>query len=956
MSSPSPETNSSTKPGKPSASRWPRLGQRVDVLLLAATAAFAFLAASFTATNSDLWLHLASGRLIAAGGYTFGVDPFSYTTGGIYWANHAWLFDLILYGVYQNAGGIAVVVLKALGAAALAGVMLRMSLRSGGPVWLAVGCTLVAILAMSPRLLVQPQCLSLLMLALCLHLLQTGGRALRWVPVLIASWVNLDGWFFLGPLLAVLFAIGNGTLAYAAKNTTLARAAGYRSPSWFLPSCLFACLLSPHHIHAFTLPPELSPAVWSSEFRDDPRFAGFFATPWRLASFGRTGGFSLAAWAFPVLLIAGLISFVINRRALRSWRSLVWLSFALLGIWQARLVPFFAVVAGPILAMNLGERFAEGGDRRAGRLAMLFASVTLLVFTWPGWLQGFHVRDRAWAWDIAPDSSLVRAAQSIREWRESSALAPEARTFTTHPEAAHHFAWFAPGERTFLDSRLQLFTGVAAENRTVGRSLGLIADRDDSSEGERILLDRRVGLLVIYDPASLGQALRTIVEHADRWQLARIDGAALEMQLKPAAFPLLPAFNAERTAFAPSWLTGFPEAPFAGPASLAEPARWWDLASLRQARHSWEADAAPVFLNLFEVQKQGTAPSSALPLLAIRAARMGIALHPRSDEAWVALARAYLHLGRSTWEAEAGIQFTLRHSLHHIQIAGALQQAATINPDSIAAHDLLARTFGEQRFLDLELHHRRESLRLAKRTGPLPGETPADLDARLARLAEAADQLERAVQDNENRFLVHTHSLAGNPLERALIARNLGLANTALDTLLKSHPDLYGVEGVSLLVDLLLQTGRIAEARILLDREELRRNPDALKSHNIPGGTKNGRSWSYGLPAYHWYDFCQCAAAGQYERAEAALERLLARLAREERNGAAPLNALLAFQVIGEFGLSGNAIVRLQAQVKRGMILERIKQLRFVSAERADLHVLGGLLQLERGDPAAANA
>src|SRR5207249_2766971 len=172
--------------------------------------------------------------------------------------------------------------LKAVAVAALAGVMLRTSLRTGGAVWVAAGCTVLALLAMSPRLVLQLQCLSLLFLAVCLNLLLVGGRAVRVVPVLIALWVNVDGWFLLGPLLVALFLIGE----------RVGPRESARLPRWLLPACLLACLASPHHVRALTLPAELSPAVWSSALRDDPRpqFAGFFASPWRLAPLGRAGG------------------------------------------------------------------------------------------------------------------------------------------------------------------------------------------------------------------------------------------------------------------------------------------------------------------------------------------------------------------------------------------------------------------------------------------------------------------------------------------------------------------------------------------------------------------------------------------------------------------------------------------------------------------------------------------
>ena len=100
-----------------SPSPFPAPGRRAlapsDVAMALLVLAFAFLSASYPVRESGLWMHLALGRLLGAGEYQFGVDPLSYTTSGVYWANHAWLFDLVLYVVYQHLGGAAVVLFKA---------------------------------------------------------------------------------------------------------------------------------------------------------------------------------------------------------------------------------------------------------------------------------------------------------------------------------------------------------------------------------------------------------------------------------------------------------------------------------------------------------------------------------------------------------------------------------------------------------------------------------------------------------------------------------------------------------------------------------------------------------------------------------------------------------------------------------------------------------------------------
>lgn len=111
---------------KPSSAmrRWASLPHRLDFLLAGSVLLLAFLAASFIAVNSDFWLHLAAGKLLAEGRFSFGIHPFLYTNGPEYWVHHAWLFDLLLYELYGLIGGTGLVLLKALFITALSGLLL----------------------------------------------------------------------------------------------------------------------------------------------------------------------------------------------------------------------------------------------------------------------------------------------------------------------------------------------------------------------------------------------------------------------------------------------------------------------------------------------------------------------------------------------------------------------------------------------------------------------------------------------------------------------------------------------------------------------------------------------------------------------------------------------------------------------------------------------------------------
>jgi hypothetical protein len=79
------------------AERQARLIRVLEWAMIPLVLALGFLLGSFAVRNSDFWMHLATGRLIAHGAFTFGQDPFAFGTEGRYWVNHSWLYDWVLY-------------------------------------------------------------------------------------------------------------------------------------------------------------------------------------------------------------------------------------------------------------------------------------------------------------------------------------------------------------------------------------------------------------------------------------------------------------------------------------------------------------------------------------------------------------------------------------------------------------------------------------------------------------------------------------------------------------------------------------------------------------------------------------------------------------------------------------------------------------------------------------------
>jgi hypothetical protein len=605
---------------------------------------------------------------------------------------------------------------------------------------------------------------------------------------------------------------------------------------------------------------------------------------------------------------------------------------------------------------------------------------------------------------VQPDSSLQRVAQTLNEMREEGKLGENDRAFLFHPDVAHYCAWFCPEVKGFVDFRFGLFGAqTVREYEEVCRALnpGLVVkpgpDATGSSGGDwqAILRERGVTFLVLYDPdlGLLFPVLRRVVVNPRRWSLLRVDGKALIVGWNEAR-RAGPAFTGQR--LDPDRLAfghqgeaerGALPAPPGGHADLPASGGFWSPFVRPPAAPSWGADAGAVYLRYQEdaqsvagARRQnaararqmasvtghlalpsGAGPVSARllvvlrfaelqvaaePLLAVRAARLALAANPNDFRAHVLIGRAYLGL----MAGEGGLAPLAM--LRHVQIATALEQALKLNPDLEVAHATLAQMYRQRNYLDLALDHLRAQLQLSRRAGPRPGEDGDDFNRRLRPLDLQVEELQREVQEAQNRFTVGAAPLGSqDPLGRARLALGLGLARVALDdVLLKSHVLDFGTAGAQLEIELLLVTGRAEEARAKLDDEELKENRAVLGLHLLSGIDSQGRPLPYRLPAYDWLLTCCAAALGDHDVLADTLRDLFKdveqMLARDRRQ--------VSVAVTSEIGQRNHGppwvVPVLIHNNRRGLV--RVLEHDVLAA--ADLHATAAVLALERGLPAVA--
>lgn len=555
-------------------------------VLIALAALLAFELASFAVRNHDLLIHMAAGRDLLQGKYNpfAGQEPYSFTSAT--WVNHSWLYGVVTYLLHEVVGVPGLIVLKALLIVGLALILVRVG-RAGNNLWGATLAVTLGVVVISQRLLLQPAVLSLLFLGLTLYFLQRGGRWL-WRPgqeevpagvswkdywpllPLFFLWVNLDEWFFLGPLTVAMYSAGQALQALQrGPDATAPRAGESKALATILVAGLGVCLLNPMHVFAFTLPPQLGLSGTASLLREEASFRPSFQMVFDPVFFQKNQ-ISASHLAYFVLVASTLLSFGVNFRGFRFWRGLLAGVFVALSVYHQRAAPFFAVVAAPIMALNFQEavlRYAQPGRRRdplveLGRAFTFLALLLLLPAGYVGWL---HARsaDRRVSFANELDPALKETAEYLNGLLDNPKVgATELRGFHFSPDITNALAWYSPRVKGFFDHRYAVYgkettrdflavrRGLLTDQRTPGR---------DQEDWREILRQHNIDHVVLYapDPRVLQNAMTLLTtdppDRPDRdWVLLLMNSHAAvfgNARARPAFAAL--AVNFEQELYAP---------------------------------------------------------------------------------------------------------------------------------------------------------------------------------------------------------------------------------------------------------------------------------------------------------------------------------------------------------------------------------------------------------------------
>ena len=344
------------KAGRPAALR---------ALLLVLVFSLPIALAARPVTDPDIWSHLRHGQWIVEHRAVPLVDAFSLRAAGKRWIAYSWLFEVLVYGLYESLGLPGLVFYTASLALVVAWALLGLMDRvQPDP---AISCILCAagILAMAP-LLVHPRPWLLTVAffiaetALILETRQgSERRPFLLLPLLFAIWANVHIQFVYG-----LFALGVAAVEPLVEEGADPHSRGrrFRRMLALLGLCGVATLVNPYGIRIYLAVYDAGAAIHPSLYLQE------FQAPQLRSVFD---------WIMLAVIVGGV--FVLGRRGrVRSWPGMLLASGVALAFRTARDV-WFGVVAALVVLGTHAPRARETGGRLSGRWRLGVAATVALV-------------------------------------------------------------------------------------------------------------------------------------------------------------------------------------------------------------------------------------------------------------------------------------------------------------------------------------------------------------------------------------------------------------------------------------------------------------------------------------------------------------------------------------------------------------------------------------------------
>jgi hypothetical protein len=388
-------------------------------------------------SDGDTGWHIRTGQLVLASGRVPVVDPFSFTRPHDAWFAWEWLSDVVFAETWQWRGVSGVAALAGALLVLAATLLLARMLRGGAGLWIGVAATMAAVSASSVHYLARPHVFSILFYTVGLWIVaedrRRNGQLVWMLAPVTALWANLHAGF-----VAWLATLGLLLLLCVARR----RWSELRRYATLLGLCSLGSLLNPYgwqlHIHVLR----------------------YLSSPWimdHVQEFQSPNIRSEGMIVFAILLLAAV---ALAPRA-DPFEALLVLVWGFMALRSARHVPFFAIVAAPVVASAAAAAWARiaalAGNRSALRifwdLGQEFGSAPRASL----WLPVAAVLAMVAAPAVGFPSSVFPVRAVERNLRQLAPGSGMPRVLTSDQWADYLIYRLYPQQRVFFDGRSDFF-------------------------------------------------------------------------------------------------------------------------------------------------------------------------------------------------------------------------------------------------------------------------------------------------------------------------------------------------------------------------------------------------------------------------------------------------------------------------------------------------------------------
>lgn len=342
-------------------------------------------------SDLDIWLHLKTGELIIKNKMVPLCDIYSFTLGNKTWINHEWLFQVIAYLSYVCDGSDGLIIMQNLVIICVFLVLFFIGFNEKNHIFVFL-ILYFTLLTSAYRFTIRPDIFSLFFLALYLFILKNfSGKKKNYIwllPLLQMIWVNMHGFSFTGPLIILIFLIGDIVKRTPWLPKEWQHIKRFKNNELKIITIVFLAviavsIINPHGINGALYPFSVLGQI-SGKGKLVFKYIQELTRPITFQTIFNLNTF----FFYKVYILLSFFSFRINHKRVDISDFILWLSFLIFSFIAVRNIAYFSIVAAYVIFNNIHLAFKDKDISLFSKLpkkiqVISFYVVMVFLFTYP---------------------------------------------------------------------------------------------------------------------------------------------------------------------------------------------------------------------------------------------------------------------------------------------------------------------------------------------------------------------------------------------------------------------------------------------------------------------------------------------------------------------------------------------------------------------------------------------